>query len=387
MWTFEQVQSAGLSGITHLLHDGRDVWAIAGNTIAVYSYIDEEYLAHEYQFDRGEFSLNLVATITNPSSISMAAYWNQRVYVVDAAGIRTYNTTTRTQVGSPVTLPATMQPFMAVAGNKLWMTTSEVNESTDCQELYYYDLIGNTWSAPILIPGKKQYVTRHIVDGFDGHIYITNTNDHAILKFTTSGAYVGQYRINRHPYFLHTNQYQQVYVVSDGQNDPMKGMVSVFDTSTNTSTNFAAAGGTIAYIADVVPSFVGDIEDPASLRTTALGTGKLVSIGGTPKMSILNKSDKKIKYASQNPESEDYVPGAALELNITPLRGLVTPSISFDVWNGSSFVTKTVNPYAFMATSTSLLAYRLSSLVRVNSMEVLGTAMIATGAQNYYGDL
>ena len=114
--------------------------------------------------------------------------------------------------------------------------------------------------------------------------------------------------------------------------------------------------------------------------------GQLVYVGGTPRIGLLNKADKKIKYY-QDPASEDYVPGAALEIAVTPLHGFVTPPLSFEVWNGSAFVSKTVKPYVFFSTSTALYACRLSSLVRVNSMEVLGTAMIATGAQNYYGDI
>lgn len=401
MWKFEQSQAAAMNGIIGMVHDGRDIWAFSQKTINVYSYIDEEYLTHEFQFDNGLFELKLVATIdvinyqTVSHVVCMVAHNGYMYAQTDNGYLYKYDITTKQLDPNIATIPVSVQPVMAVANNKLWFVSAEGDTSTtplgiptsDCQMLYYYDLINQSWSSPVLIPGKKQYITRSLVDGLDGHLYVSNLNDHAILKFTTNGVYVGQYRINRHPYLLQSNQYQQVYVVSDGQSDPLKGMVSVFDTSTNTTTNYAAAGGTISYMADVTPTIVGDPLDAAALRASALTSGKLVYIGGTPKIALVNKSDKKIKTASQDPASDDYVPGAAIQFDAAPLHGLVTPPLSFEVWNGSTFVTKTVKPYAFMATASFLYAVRLSSLVCVNSMEVLGTAMIATGAQNYYGDL
>lgn len=375
MWLFEQYQTAGQSGITTLAHDGRDVWAANATQIKVWSYLDEEYLAQEYQLDNGLFAMKEVATIEHGSAVDKMECSNGVMYVLSGAEIKAYSTTTYTQIGSVITTPVAMQSEMCIANNKIWFVSLNSDQTSslagivasDCQQLYFYDLISQTWSSPVLIPGKKQYITRKLVDGLDGYIYITGMNDHAVVKFSTSGAYVGTYRVNRHPYLLHANQNKDVFVVSDAQSDILKGMVSVFDQSTNTSSNFAAACGTIEYMADV-------------------GDGRLVYVGGTPKLAILNKSDKKLKYV-QDPASEDFVPGAAIQLAVTPLRGLVTPSLTFDVWTGSAFASKTVKPYVFFSTSSTLYAARLSSLVRVNSMDVLGTAMIATGAQNYYGDI
>lgn len=375
MWLFEQYQTAGQGGITALAHDGRDVWAANATQIKVWSYLDEEYLAIEYQLDNGLFAMKEVATIDHGTAVDVMSYWNGTMLVLSGAEVKAYSTTTYAQVGSTITTPVAMQPNMCVANNKIWFVsllsdqTSSPNGvvTSDCQQLYYYDLISQSWSTPVLIPGKKQFITRAIVDGLDGHIYVTALNDHAIVKFTTTGAYVGTYRINRHPYALHANQNKDVFIVSDAQTDVLKGMVSIFDQATNASTNFAAACGTIEYMADV-------------------GDGRLVYVGGTPKMAILNKSDKKIKYV-QDPTSDDFVPGAALQLAVTPLHGLVTPALIIDVWNGSGFDSRTIKPYVFFSTTSALYAARLSSLVRVNSMDVLGTAMIATGAQNYYGDI
>ena len=394
MWLFEQTLVASQTGINNIIHDGRDVWVSAGNQIKVYSYIDEEYLAHEFQFDRGMFELKLVATIDHGTATNAMVSYDDKVYVMSGVELKSYDKTTYTAVGSTIALPVPMQYNMCVANNKIWFVTYDSDHgsmpggvpTSDCQGLYYYDLLTSTWSAPVLIPGKKQFIVRSIVDGYDGHIYITCLNDHAIAKFTTSGSYVGQYRINRHPYLLHANQYQQVYIASDVQEDPLKGMVSVFNTSTNTFANFAASGGSLLYLADdAVVS--GDPEDPTTLRASALTTGKLHYLGGGSAIAQLNKADKHFKF-KQDPASEVFVPGAALMFDAgTVLGGVVTPPLTFEVWNGSSFVTKTVKPYAFVYNATTLYAVRLSSLVRVNSMDVLGTAMIATGAQNYYGDL
>ena len=216
MWLFEQTLIATQSGINNIVHDGRDVWVSTGTQIKVYSYIDEEYLAQEYQFDRGIFNLKLVTTIEHGAAINNMVSHGDKIYVVSGMELKAYDKTTYVIVGTTVSLPVPMQLTTCVANNKLWFVTYDSDHSTmpggvptsDCQGLCFYDLIANTWSTPVLIPGKKQYIPRSMADGLDGHIYVTCMNEHAIAKFTTAGAYVSQHRINRHPYLLHTNQYQ-----------------------------------------------------------------------------------------------------------------------------------------------------------------------------------
>lgn len=374
-WTFEQLQQASQSGITALVHDGRNVWASSGATIKVYSYIDNEHLDETAEFERIVFDLTLVTTITHSATVDAMAVWNGKVYVKNGLEVHAYSPTTFAQVGLTIILPDVMQSVIGVANNRLWFVTYDADATTDRQSLYYYNLLTSTWSTAILIPGKKQYITRSIVDGLDGYLYLTNMNEHAILKFATDGTYIAQYRINRHPYALYANQLKGVYIASDPQTDPLLGMVSVFDQSSNTSTNVAAAGGNVVYLCH---------EEY---------TNKIWYVGGSPKIAQLNRASGDFRYV-QDPLADDYVPGAAISfddfptaINTTFIRGLLTPQLTFDVWSGSAFVSKTVKPYLFFSNSTTLYAARLSSMVRVNSMDVLGTAMVTTGAQNYYGDL
>ena len=102
-------------------------------------------------------------------------------------------------------------------------------------------------------------------------------------------------------------------------------------------------------------------------------------------MGRLRKSDMDFRY----------VDGTALGYTIsfdsfvsstTFTKGLLTPSFTYERWNGSSFDTVTVRSYVFVATSSAVYAFRATSMVRENSKQVRGTGMISLNDQDYIGE-
>ena len=73
---------------------------------------------------------------------------------------------------------------------------------------------------------------------------------------------------------------------------------------------------------------------------------------------------------------------------LTTQKIIVTPSFTIEVWNGTGFSQRTIQPYVVGRTSSSnLVAFKSTALGRVNTYTVNGTAMITTGSNNYRGEL
>jgi hypothetical protein len=372
-WTFEQLQrnDLTLSGASDICFDGRDVWVANGTQCHVFSYWDEnseyEYLDQNYYFTRNVVDLHLVQSL-DTGAVRKLATWNEKMYLLKDLTIDVWDVPTRAFVET-ITLPQGVQPVICAGSNKLWVVTLAVDDVTDQQSLLSYDLISEEWTSRF-IAGRKQFLNRDIVDGLDGFIYVTSFNDHAIVQFSAAtGTAISTFRINRHPYKLHVNQNKDVWVISDAGMDPLEGMVSKFNQTTEVSTNFAAAGGRMASFWD------DEVQD------------QLWYIGGVVKLGRLDKTTNDFRFTQGDAlgytiSLDDYgIEPASIEY------GIVTPQLTYEKWNGSSFDTVTVRPYLFFIGGNKLHAARLTAMVRVNSIEVLGTAIIATKAQNYYGDL
>lgn len=372
-WTFEQLQKAPntlASGPYTMAFDGKYVWVAASTNVYVYAYWGDdghdEYLGQEYYFSRNQLPLTLKATIATGTMFKMVRHMNKMYMTSGGNEIKVADTTTLSMIASLPTAPDNIVAgSLCVANNKLWIVGSNLN-SNDQNVMYYYDLLLGTWSTAIAIPGKKGG-TRVIVDGYDGHIFVTQGNEHSIAKFTTNGTFVASYRVNRGPYYLHANQDKLVYVVSAIDTDIQSGMLSTFNQTTNLPTNLASAGGRV----------YGFGETTAHLWTS----------GGTAKLARTLKSDQDYRYFNGTS------PGFSIILTdyssvdpTTTSTCLVTPQFTYEKWNGASFDTITVKPYLFYGTSNSVVAARLNSMVRVNSVDVLGTAMISVDQQDYYGE-
>jgi len=403
-WQFEQSMIAVQAGaVTCMAFDGRDVWVAAGTTINVYSYWDQnsdyERLTQNYYFENNATSLYLVATITAPGTVRAMTGDNGKMFVLTSAtNIEVYSTTTHTSTGH-ITVEQSVQPVLTTGDNALWAISSLPEEPTDQQRLYRYDLLTSTFSSA-LITGRKQYIVRDIAHGLDGYMYVTSHNEHEIVKVDSrTGAMVSVHRVNRHPNRLVVGQNKTVYIGSDAQGLAATGMLSGFDQSTNTSTNIGATGGGCKDIGlderRGEAWFIGGNVTLGRLNLTTNDFRFLPNQTNTPMQSpplawyppfpgwtITPGVDP-------NSDATPYLTTPASNAALVNVTGIVTPKLTVQRWNGTGFDNVTVYPYMFVAnlgTSGLVQAYRLSAMKRVNSTEVLGTAMIATGDQAYYGD-
>jgi hypothetical protein len=370
-WTFEKLfkSSNTVAGTQAMAFDGKYVWVLSGTNAYVYSYWGEEsnneWLDQAYYFDRNTHSLSLVATINLGTSVYYITKWYNKMYISGGTSLFEVDILSRAVVTLP-SPPSTINSICAANG-KVFACSAFVN-SVDQNVLYYFDIATQTWSSDIAIPGKKTTAARGMSDGLDGHLFITSQNDHSIQKFNTiTGAFVASYRTNRGPYKLMTGEDKVVYVISDQVTNVQDGMITQFNQSTNVSTNFSGAGGYLYGIGQT--------------------DNHIWTIGGTAKLSRILKSDQDYRYYGGTAPGftitfDDYTS----VIPTTTSRGLVTPQLTYERWNGASFDTITVKPYLFFSTADAVYAARLNSMIRVNSMDVLGTAMIASGQQDYYGE-
>lgn len=394
-WKFERLLKSPAitgAGVGPLVFDGRDVWtAYINGDVSVFSYWDaasgSEYLGPEYYLDNTDpVEMKLVASFNvckNGGEFFGMVKNGSSMYVWEVVGgstthISQWDIATKTNIpaGDHVVSRIVDQVQIACANNKLWFTNFIPDPVTDQQYLFYLDLATNTESTPVVIPGKKQYVLRDLVDGLNNKLYVTSLNEHSVMRFSTiDGSYIDTIRVNRMPYRLHTNQRRSVYVVSDAQTTFGAGMVSVCtqpNSGAETVTSFSCAGGELAHIWDT--NFTVDDDT----------TGHLWFTGKTAVLARLDKASKDIRFTAGTS------PGCTIDLPITTTGegSLVTPPLTMERWNGTSFEPYTVKSYLFfIGADSKIYAARLSAMIRVNMMDVLGTAMIATGPQNYYGDV
>lgn len=380
-WTFEQLQrvNAGIpssipagqfSASCRMVWTGSRAWVATGNTMKVFHHWGEEYLNQNYYFDTHihalpytQFTLDDNETIpvvqhTTPQDMCV---WYDKVFVLEGTKITFWDKETNAYVGK-TTVPVTPFPRMCAANGKLWLTSQGV-DSNDRQTLHIYNIATDTWSTTA-IPGKKQLEMRDLVDGLDGKVAVTCFNEHAIRLFnTTTNAFVSAHRVNRHPYRLAVNQNKDLFVMSSD------GMVSKLTQPGLVASNVC---GTL----ETVDSMYDD--EQGSFWFTGLGT----------KLLRVNKTTQDAKTVSgPNPGSDinfsnfNHISTVSEAVS----KGLVTPSFSYEKWNGTGFDTITVKPYMVFYSSSYTYAARLTAMCRVNSVQVLGTAMISIGPQDYYG--
>lgn len=424
-----------------MLWGGRDVWAFSFNRDGFLSFssfgywsaeAEYEKLTYNYFIDNNSHSLpkfigprieSFQPAITNPNQLS-ATMWYNKIYLLVGNKIIRFDIDGLRSEGVIATVPETAQSNICAADGKLFVSGKELN-SDESQKLHIFNLATDTWSSTIL-PGRHQVTYRHIVNGLDGYVWITNMNNHGIIKVNiATGGVASSVRINRHPYRLSVNQSKELYVASDfggkvkrkdfnpdvasttvstsmgGQmtvsgssykvvetTDCTDGMVTLIDQVNDSQDNFAAArtnGEALLFNAATVDK---DFYDD--------GQGHLWFVTDT-NMGRLTKTDKELKCSHQDVDSSatsepDYnmIPDNGtidVDLGGTVIASVVTPPLHFQRYVGTAFEDRTVRPYLFVITSTGAVkAFRLSALVRKNKYILRGTSLIAVGAQAYVGD-
>jgi len=263
-----------------------------------------------------------------------------------------YNIHTKAQVGA-FDFPAgfTKGSDLVAANGALWIANAATNANMQ-NTLLKYDLTASTWSV-FAIPLRHQTDQRMLINGLDGSLWVTCKNNHSIADFDlATNSFLQTYKISRSPATLSVNQNKELFVGCD---------VSVikWDQAANTPTTFSANLGHTTYLDDLRTGFIW-----------------LVG-GGQPTYRMIKSTVGVVAAGVTGAQTDDSIRAVAV----------LTNQVTYDKYDPITDTTSsiTVRPHLFIRTATGVIAYRATALKGVNSSQILGTGMIAIGAQGYYG--
>lgn len=413
-----------------------DVWVFAYNSRMVeaivyntwdYANVDYEKLSYHYYFSNA-YDFNLEPIFLRPSNglpedeldvpydfngvkgpailssgtggLSVTQWYN-KLYMLGGNGIHKWDIETRAYEGLVTSIPPIQTgetiectgiwPVMEdqVAGSnlcasngKLFVTSVNLTNAEQ-QRVFMYDISTDTWIHNI-IPGKHQLTNRFIMDGLDGYVWLTSKNNHSLVKISNSdGAITATVSIHRHPYCMMVNQSKEVYVAGDVN----VKLVSILNQTSNASVSFCTgstvtnqfydAEGYLWFMQEDPPTPVPPPPDPTPVS-------RFARVRKSDLHTVLDSDGYKASDGTivENPD------GAKLLNNMGDIMsGVITKPLTYERYENGAFVTYNVKPYVFVISKTGAIkAFRCSALIRKNKYKVRGTAMIACGAQAYYGD-
>lgn len=360
------------------------------------SGLPEDEFAEPYDYN------HTIGAVLEPGSpVIYVTQWYDKLYVLRSNTILKWDIETRAyegivtvippvQIGEYIDCSGTCPDLesqvagsnLCAANGKLFLTSVNLTNAEQ-QRVFMYDIAANTWVHNI-IPGKHQTSERFIVDGLDGFVWVTSKNNHAVVKVSAeTGLPTASVRIHRHPYAMHVNQSKEVYVAGDYN----VRLVSLLNQSTGASASFCTGASVINRFFDSggYMWFLQE-DDPVVAASTTPPTP--VSRFARVRKSDLHATIDSDGYKSGDGEIVDIPAGAKLDTNMgNIMSGVITKALSYERFENGGFVTYNVKPYVFIISKTGAIkAFRCSALVRPNKYITRGTAMIAVGAQAYYGD-
>lgn len=442
---------------TDVLYDGRYTWVCAARKVFIFDTFD---LYEEEQKDPFEYEELKNAPLKLIREIDLLhldiptgfgdSYYLAKVgdYVYVSSG-KTYNQVMRLHRTDPydtfitTTLPKTMNSNIGAGANKLWFVNSHQSEDSgsDRQRMYSFDINSNTFSYDE-IPTTKQKKERYIAYPYNGEVYVTDTNNVSVSKFTVgNGLFASTIRTgNRNPTYMSVTDDKDLRVFS------VNGMAQNINTVSASVTNLF---GTLDVVLGVGENedYYWFLDDLGGLKRVQKSNNYMRLTGGdqpdytikTDEFSelgvpttgsvskVLNDKDKFVLGGAAKGKGEGYLlyrkltwtsgphidtdfriisdddgdvtisgtvvdsiqPGDAFEVDdIAAFKNRLTTSISrdFDRWNGSAIETVTLDPYVFVLSSTKVQAFRATRLYRENYRNLSATGMVSTGLEDFTGD-
>lgn len=395
-WRFEKVWSVSVTG-NKMAFDGKFIWVTCSDGVRIFNYWGESSL-NEITWENYDSltidELGAKLTLFKFIEISGGSYWivrgGNKMYVSNAAvfnSIRSIDISTwevsdaiSTPKGESDT-PILMNSNLCWETDKLWMVSTHPTSSTanpDQQKLYRYD---GTWDFTY-IPQRKSTVCTKIA-GMDGSVYTTSYNNVGICKFNAStGNYISAIRVNAYPAHLFSTSERELFVASYG------GMLS--------SVN---AAGTVQHEMSTIGEVVTSV-------AAVPGSQSFWFVYGT-NIGVINRIDKSVFFSYDNSiekagntyylSSEDKPTDIRVEddwtLDLEAFTEtsfeevLVTPSFTYQKWNGTGFEDVTLSSYLFLLSASKLHCVRLvHPFYRLNKYEITGQAAIVSGDKQYFGE-
>lgn len=403
-WNFDRVfRHTFTSNTNDILWDTRDVWVTSGKQVFVFGYFDSDTTYEQLYPPAGmlldssvitsTFELFLIATIDLTSSLPGSeiafalAHNGDSVFVSNGIpGVTPYTEFTSTKlfkiniVSKTLTntynLPVTGHSYITAGHDRIWFTDQAAQDQigTDRQKLYFFDTGSSTFSSGVEIPIRKQFRAYRLANGYNGHILLVNFNNTGIIKFNgDTGSFVTTHLTNRRPSAISVNSGKEVFLPG------MNGMISVFNQTSNTITESNSSGGEAngvvddgTYVWTVVPDFTFI---QATVPVTAKGLFRTKKGSTTANLFVMKTG------------AENFVINNDKWLTSTDLKHItITQQFTYQFWNGVSFDTRTVKPYIFVLSNTTLHGFRNTSLYRQQFYMNRMAGLVSTGQEAYHGE-
>ena len=374
-WKFLQYFSDSFSA-AHLVYAEGKVWAF-GTTGAfkVYDYWNTTAANREYLNDMDfiasseiDRALTVVdsGTVTGSPTIRKIVKFFDKFYITTSTSLIVFDYHTKT-VTATKTLPGTFLASFCIAGNKVWFIEQEPPNFATNRRAYvnWYNIQTDTWGSAE-IPVRFSSTTQYVESGYLSNIIITSPGTDEVVEFDFNTATFVRARayaplVNR----ILTTEDGQVYVQTNNS------FLVQYNQLTDAVTGFSGTRGGNTFFIDS-------------------GTGYFWLFNGTNAFTRIKKADKTSAFTPAlnqilSPGYELNMPGGST--NYTDVVcAIATPPLTFQEWNGTGFVDRTVKPYMFMCRSGTVYAVRLSGMVRLNSSQVRGAAMVTVGPDDFRGD-
>lgn len=262
-------------------------------------------------------------------------------------------------VATPATAKIVANSNLVGSNGRIWFVNTFYNDDTP-QRLYNYKLSDSTLgSEPINV--RPSDVRTWLADGFNGYIYLTNSNGVSVTKFDyNTGAQVSRIRTNAFPTKIFTDQNRQIFVASFG------GMLTLVDWDDDGVHNDYSA----EYSENsTIPAFASDPVDTDKVWFAQL-TGKVTRYSLSTKQQLETEGEADWSIKETGFATPDW-------LTVVPSRTYTT----------SAGVVRTVRPYMFMCDGGTVRLFALDYyLVRDNFFEVNGQGAVVGGDLQYFGE-
>lgn len=309
--------------------------------------------------------------------------------------------------------PVRMHSNIVVDNGKLWMTSYDIEESGQ-QQLYAYNLTTRVWSK-VGIPVRHQEEPRFIARDHNGFILVCDYNNLSISKFTNAGAYVSTTRLaasaagaNRQPNFITIGDDRSVYIAS------FQGMISKFDSLTDTVTSFSNGLGDIhSFVDDGTYLWVAAEKRPMSVSYNGTNYTCFESHMSGPTFDVekwalggdgaagawasgnyyvddkedvirIKKSNNQIRhFGSSDRDIQIENPGSVTLAGVKVNSVLVTPSYVCATTDGNVTIPK----YVWAITDENkVTAFPITAMHRPNYYQMQAVAMMSYGPYDYIGE-
>ena len=403
VWKLNEPFSIPVSGVVTSVppvFDGRNVWVANATGVSCIEYwgpYADELIFPNSQYTRwAEPEPDIISGsnigpkmrivgFANTGTVNSMVYHEGFIFVATATQIKKVNVTdlSTTTVG---TIGISKNSNIAILMDKIFFVEVMPTTQTidDKQKLYSMSISTGTVSDLGYLPSKKQTASRDLVIAND-ILYITCMNTRQLHKYNAvTGDYLTSIVVNRDIEKLYRVD-NDVFVISS-----MRGKVTIEDVEYSTSmVSQVTQSDTVNHLYGILTAgkyladagdYIWFVNDSNRLQRTKKSNNSTFAADGTGPITKEDNAD----YCIDN-DATGWVNNAVSSVYVGAVKNLlVTPSFTYQFYNGASFVDVTVPRYLFLLTTSDVIAIRLPGALKwVNSTKLNQYTAVSTGGLGY----